>query len=48
MVRSKNNLNDTIGSDHAPHLKINKDKKYPHSPSGMQVFKHLCHDVKSC
>ncbi len=31
----KNNLNDTIGSDHAPHLKINKDKKYPHSPSGM-------------
>ena len=31
----KNNLNDTIGSDHAPHLKINKDKKYPNSPSGM-------------
>ena len=22
-------LNDTIGSDHAPHLKDNKDKKYP-------------------
>jgi len=31
----KNNLNDTIGSDHAPHLKINKDKEYPNSPSGM-------------
>jgi dihydroorotase len=31
----KNNLNDTIGSDHAPHLKINKDKTYPNSPSGM-------------
>ena len=23
----RNNYNDTIGSDHAPHLKINKDKK---------------------
>ena len=31
----RNNLNDTIGSDHAPHLKINKDKEYPNSPSGM-------------
>ena len=31
----KNNLNDTIGSDHAPHLKINKEKEYPSSPSGM-------------
>ncbi len=31
----RNNYNDTIGSDHAPHLKINKDKKYPSSPSGM-------------
>jgi len=31
----KNNLNDTIGSDHAPHLKVNKDKTYPNSPSGM-------------
>ena len=31
----KNNLNDTIGSDHAPHLKVNKEKKYPNSPSGM-------------
>ncbi len=31
----KNNYNDTIGSDHAPHLKINKDKTYPDSPSGM-------------
>ncbi len=31
----KNNLNDTIGSDHAPHLKKNKEKVYPHSPSGM-------------
>ena len=31
----KNNYNDTIGSDHAPHLKVNKDKTYPDSPSGM-------------
>ena len=31
----KNNFNDTIGSDHAPHLKVNKDKAYPNSPSGM-------------
>jgi len=31
----KNNINDTIGSDHAPHLKKNKDKSYPNSPSGM-------------
>ena len=31
----KNNFNDTIGSDHAPHLKENKDKEYPNSPSGM-------------
>ena len=31
----KNNFNDTIGSDHAPHLKINKEKDYPNSPSGM-------------
>jgi len=31
----RNNYNDTIGSDHAPHLKSNKDKEYPSSPSGM-------------
>jgi len=31
----RNNLNDTIGSDHAPHLKTNKEKEYPNSPSGM-------------
>ena len=31
----KHNINDTIGSDHAPHLRINKDKEYPNSPSGM-------------
>ena len=31
----KNNYNDTIGSDHAPHLKANKEKEYPNSPSGM-------------
>ena len=31
----RNNLNDTIGSDHAPHLKLNKDKEYPNTPSGM-------------
>ena len=31
----KNNLNDIIGSDHAPHLKENKEKIYPNSPSGM-------------
>ena len=31
----RNDYNDTIGSDHAPHLKENKDKEYPNSPSGM-------------
>ena len=31
----RNNLVDTIGSDHAPHLKENKEKIYPKSPSGM-------------
>ena len=31
----KNNFLDIIGSDHAPHLKENKNKVYPNSPSGM-------------
>jgi dihydroorotase len=31
----RNNFLDIIGSDHAPHLKENKDKTYPNSPSGM-------------
>ncbi len=31
----RNNLNDTIGSDHAPHLRENKEREYPNSPSGM-------------
>ena len=31
----KNNILDVIGSDHAPHLKKNKEKIYPNSPSGM-------------
>jgi dihydroorotase len=31
----RNNLPDIIGSDHAPHLKENKEKIYPNSPSGM-------------
>ncbi len=31
----RNNYNETIGSDHAPHLKENKLKEYPQSPSGM-------------
>ena len=31
----RNDYNDTIGSDHAPHLKINKEKQYPDTPSGM-------------
>ena len=31
----KNNIIDVLGSDHAPHLKANKDKEYPNSPSGM-------------
>ena len=31
----RNNFNDTIGSDHAPHLAENKKKEYPDSPSGM-------------
>jgi dihydroorotase len=32
---ARNNFLDIIGSDHAPHLKENKDKNYPNSPSGM-------------
>ena len=31
----KNSLVSTIGSDHAPHTKEEKNKKYPSSPSGM-------------
>ncbi len=31
----KNNVVDVLGSDHAPHLKSNKDKVYPDTPSGM-------------
>ena len=31
----RNNFPDIIGSDHAPHLKKNKEKNYPNSPSGM-------------
>ncbi len=31
----RNNYNDTLGSDHAPHLKENKKKEYPNTPSGM-------------
>jgi len=31
----RNNIADIIGSDHAPHLKKNKEKIYPDSPSGM-------------
>ena len=34
-VAIKNDLVDVLGSDHAPHLKENKDKEYPNSPSGM-------------
>ena len=34
-VAIKNNVVDVLGSDHAPHLKANKDKEYPNSPSGM-------------
>ncbi len=31
----KNNIVDVLGSDHAPHLKKDKDKEYPNTPSGM-------------
>ncbi len=31
----KDNLTDIIGSDHAPHTKIEKQQPYPSSPSGM-------------
>ncbi len=34
-VAIKNNIVDVLGSDHAPHLKDNKDKEYPNTPSGM-------------
>ena len=42
-------LNDTIGSDHAPHLKVNKEKEYPNSPSGMPGVQTLMPVMlKSC
>jgi dihydroorotase len=34
-IAVRNNIVDILGSDHAPHLKENKNKKYPQSPSGM-------------
>ena len=34
-VAIKNNIVDVLGSDHAPHLKENKNKVYPDTPSGM-------------
>ena len=34
-VAVKKSIVDVLGSDHSPHLKANKDKKYPNSPSGM-------------
>ena len=34
-IAIKNNIVDVLGSDHAPHLKENKDKEYPDTPSGM-------------
>ncbi len=34
-VAVKNNIVDVLGSDHAPHLKVNKEKVYPDTPSGM-------------
>ena len=40
----RNNYNETIGSDHAPHLKVNKDKDYPNSHQVCQGFK-LCYQL---
>jgi dihydroorotase len=34
-VAIKNSIVDVLGSDHAPHSKVDKNKKYPASPSGM-------------
>ena len=34
-VAVKNSIVDVLGSDHAPHSKEDKKKKYPDSPSGM-------------
>jgi len=34
-VAIKNNVVDVLGSDHAPHLKKDKDQEYPNTPSGM-------------
>jgi dihydroorotase len=34
-VAIKNSIVDVLGSDHAPHSKEDKNKKYPGSPSGM-------------
>ena len=37
-----------LGSDHAPHLKENKDKEYPNSPSGMPGVQTFSSYVESC
>ena len=34
-IAVKNSIVDVLGSDHAPHSKEDKNKKYPTSPSGM-------------
>jgi len=34
-IAIKNSIVDVLGSDHAPHSKEDKNKKYPASPSGM-------------
>jgi len=34
-IAVKNSIVDVLGSDHAPHLKEDKNKPYPKSPSGM-------------
>jgi len=34
-IAVKNSIVDVLGSDHAPHSKEDKNKKYPASPSGM-------------
>ena len=41
----KNNIVDVLGSDHAPHLKANKDKEYPDSPSGMPGVQTIFPDM---
>ena len=41
----RNNYNDTIGSDHAPHLKVNKDKVKTLQKENLDLYNYIYHDI---